>query len=142
MDVLEHVREPVELLAQLHARLKTSGYLLVTVPAFPSLWTAYDELAHHDKRYTLKALISELRSAHFALEEYFFLFGTLFPLFIIQRLALKWRPTSDAKLFKPVPSWLNSLLYTLTSFEMRTWMRHNRWWGSSVVALARREGRR
>jgi len=138
MDVLEHVDDPVELLTRLHGHLKSSGRLLLSVPAFPWLWTAYDRLAHHRKRYTLRELVSELQAAHFVVEERFFLFGLLFPFFVIQRLALKWRPHDDARLFKPTGPWLNRLLYALTSFEMRAGMPYNRWFGSSAVAIARR----
>lgn len=137
MDVLEHVDRPGDFLAQLRRQLKPSGLLLVTVPAFQSLWTAFDELAHHRKRYAYQELVSELHTAHFILEECFFLFGTLFPFFVLQRLALKWRPKKNAHLFKPAPSLLNSLLYAATFLEMHTWMPWNRWFGSSIAAYAR-----
>ncbi len=138
MDVLEHVEDPVDLLNHLHGLLKSSGRLLVTVPAFAWLWTTFDQIAHHRKRYSRKELVAELQSAHFVVEECFFLFGTLFPFFVGQRLALKWRPSRDARLFKPVVPWINRLIYRVTALEMRTWMPYNRWFGSSVVAVARR----
>jgi hypothetical protein len=137
MDVLEHVARPVELLARLHARLKPSGRLLVTVPAFSWMWTIHDQHSHHRKRYSRRELLSELKSAQLDVEECFFLFGFLFPLFVIQRLALKWQPADKARLFKPTSAWLNTLLYGITFLEMRTLMPWNRWFGSSVVAIAR-----
>jgi len=137
MDVLEHVPRPVELLTQLRSRLKPSGRLLVTVPAFSWLWTAYDVMAHHQKRYALKELESELRAAGFDLLECFFLFGALFPFFLIQRLALRWRKAGDARLFRPTAPWLNGLFYHITAWESRFWAPKNRWFGSSLVAIAR-----
>jgi SAM-dependent methyltransferase len=137
MDVIEHVDRPVELLASLYAQLKPSGRLLTTVPAFSWLWTTHDQHSHHRKRYSRHELVSELEAAQFIVGESFFLFGTLFPFFVIQRLGLKWRPDCDARTFQVVSPRLNRLLYAVTTWEMRTWMARNRWFGSSIVAIAR-----
>jgi len=137
MDVLEHVADPVALLSQLRAQLKPSGHLLVTVPAFSWLWTSFDQLAHHRKRYAFDELAAELRAAHCLIEENFFFFGMLFPFFVMQRLTLKWWPRGDARVFKPVPHWLNRLLYAMTRLELATWMPYNKYAGSTIVAIAR-----
>jgi 2-polyprenyl-3-methyl-5-hydroxy-6-metoxy-1,4-benzoquinol methylase len=58
-DVLEHLDEPERTLAALASRLKPRGWLLITVPASPALWTVRDEVVHHRRRYRT----GELRAA-------------------------------------------------------------------------------
>lgn len=52
LDVLEHLDEDTAALEALIQRLKPSGYMVITVPAYPWLWSAHDELNHHKRRYT------------------------------------------------------------------------------------------
>ena len=61
-DVLEHVEEDVESLSALARRLTPEGKILVTVPAFPSLWSNHDVSHHHFRRYT-RASLTERASA-------------------------------------------------------------------------------
>jgi len=138
MDVLEHTDTPIELLAQIRERLAPGGLLLVTVPAFQWLWTSYDDVAHHKKRYSIANLRNELLGSRLKIERLFFLFSALFPLFVLQRLWIR-ATASDPHVFKPVHPWINALLYGITKTEMRTWMPYNRGFGSSIVAMAGRE---
>lgn len=56
LDVLEHLEEDEASLKALYDKLKPSGWLLITVPAHPWLWSKHDELLHHKRRYKLKNL--------------------------------------------------------------------------------------
>jgi len=138
MDVLEHTDTPTELLAQMRDRLRPAGILLVTVPAFQWLWTSYDEVAHHKKRYSIANLQKEVLDSRLKIERLFFLFSALFPLFVLQRLWIR-ATAADPHIFKPVHPWINAFLYGITKTEIHTWMPYNRWFGSSIVAIARRE---
>ncbi len=55
-DVIEHLEKPEEMLQELHRVLQTSGVLVVTVPAFPFLWSQSDEFAGHQTRFTRSSL--------------------------------------------------------------------------------------
>lgn len=61
-DVLEHV-PPGPFLAEARRLLKPGGLLLLSVPAFPSLWSAVDERAGHRCRYRLAQARAELEAA-------------------------------------------------------------------------------
>jgi len=137
LDVLEHCPDPISLLRDLRSRLAEGGYLLVTVPAFQALWSHYDELAHHVKRYSFKMLTRELNAGGWHIESQFFLFALLFPLFAAQRIFVRLGLTHP-QLFKPVPAVINHVLYFLTRLEMLLFMRGNRWVGSSIIAFASR----
>jgi len=56
MDVLEHVEDDEGLLADLVAALSPGCWLLVTVPADPSLWSAHDVAFGHYRRYDRQGL--------------------------------------------------------------------------------------
>ena len=56
LDVLEHVEDDHTALEGLHRVLKPGGKLLLTVPAYPWMWSKHDEAHHHFRRYTRPAL--------------------------------------------------------------------------------------
>lgn len=51
LDVIEHLPDDLQALRQARDALKPGGYLFVTTPAFPQLWSYNDEMAHHLRRY-------------------------------------------------------------------------------------------
>jgi SAM-dependent methyltransferase len=55
-DVLEHIKDDTASLAALGARLAPGGQIVLTVPAFPALWSRHDERHHHFRRYTSKSI--------------------------------------------------------------------------------------
>lgn len=133
LDVLEHL-EPPRLLAEARRLLAPGGRLLLSVPAFASLWSARDERAGHKKRYRRRLLEAELAESGFQLDfatHYQFL---LFPLVWLSRKL-------DAKRKQPLerrpPAPLGRLLGAINLFEVGWWGRRSLPWGSSLIALAR-----
>lgn len=76
-DVLEHAEDDRALLATAVERLKPGGRLLVTVPAWPALFSAHDRALHHHRRYTPAALRTLLEGAGLVLDESGGLFHSL-----------------------------------------------------------------
>jgi SAM-dependent methyltransferase len=86
MDVLEHVPDDEAFLGALVAQqLQERGYLLVSVPAWPSLFTRYDVSVVHHRRYTPAQLAAVLRSAGLTVETG----GGLFHALLLQRVVEK-----------------------------------------------------
>lgn len=56
LDLLEHLDNDVACLREMAGLVRPGGLLLVTVPAFPSLWGDQDIVAHHVRRYTRPSL--------------------------------------------------------------------------------------
>jgi SAM-dependent methyltransferase len=77
INVLEHLAEPEEALLRVYEALVPGGHVIVLVPAFNFLFSRFDELIGHHRRYTLKSLANELRSAGFRIRKnvYFNFFG-------------------------------------------------------------------
>ena len=59
-DVLEHLEDDHEMVADLACVLKTDGLFFGTVPAHQWLWSTADEFAQHHRRYTRESLHSLL----------------------------------------------------------------------------------
>ena len=62
-DVLEHIPDDRGVIGQIHKALKPGGVLIATVPQHPWLWSAADDIAHHQRRYRRGELAEKLRDA-------------------------------------------------------------------------------
>lgn len=80
LDVLEHVEADRDALKGIAARLKPGGRILITVPAFPFMWSAHDVVNHHHRRYTKKTLRKVIADAGLTLETLSWFNSILFPL--------------------------------------------------------------
>lgn len=65
LEVLEHIEDDVSALAQWHSWLKPGGYLIMSVPAHTTRWSASDEWAGHFRRYEGSALDRLARESGF-----------------------------------------------------------------------------
>jgi SAM-dependent methyltransferase len=63
LDVIEHTPDDHVTLAELRRVCRAGGHLLVTVPAYPRLWSEHDVANHHHRRYTRAALRSAALAA-------------------------------------------------------------------------------
>ena len=62
-DVIEHVPDHGRCVQQLRDALHPGGTLIVTVPAHPALWSSWDEIQHHVRRFRPPELQSLLEEA-------------------------------------------------------------------------------
>lgn len=76
-DVIEHVPDDQTLLSAARERLKPGGRMLVTVPAFQSLFSKHDRALRHFRRYSLQELGTSLERAKFSVLHSGYLFGSL-----------------------------------------------------------------
>jgi SAM-dependent methyltransferase len=63
LDVIEHIDNDRHALQQLGRLLKRTGRLIVSVPALPELFSEFDEVQGHRRRYTAESLRSCLEGA-------------------------------------------------------------------------------
>lgn len=86
-DVLEHIDSDAESLAALAGRLGPDGKIIVTVPAFPFLWSRHDVSHHHFRRYTRRSLAEAAEKAGLRVRWSSYFNTLLFPLAIVTRAA-------------------------------------------------------
>ena len=89
-DVLEHLEDPDSLIAEFRRVLVPRGAVLVTVPAFQSLWGDEDDVAGHYRRYTKASLTAAFTQQGFTRIASEYLFASLVPPAAVMR-ALPYR---------------------------------------------------
>ncbi len=116
LNVIEHIEQDVAGLASLARKLRPGGRILITVPAFPWMWSAHDVVNHHKRRYTRRTLKALVAQAGLRLELMSWFNSLLFPLAATARVAgrLTGREDSDDKL-PPRP--INSLFEWVFGLE-------------------------
>jgi len=77
MDVLEHIEDERAVLSSLINKLKYSGRILITVPAFKFLYSHHDRFLKHYRRYNQNDILS-LLGRDFEIEECFYFYTILF----------------------------------------------------------------
>lgn len=68
LDVLEHVEFPITVLQHVHDSLRDDGAVIVTVPAYPWLYSRWDEQLGHFRRYTAKEFRAHANAAGFRVQ--------------------------------------------------------------------------
>ena len=116
LDVIEHIDEDRAGLESLAKKLRPGGRILITVPAFPWMWSAHDVVNHHKRRYTRRTLRALVAGAGLKLEMLSWFNSLLFPLAAASRLAgrLTGKQDSDDRL-PPRP--VNSLFEWVFGLE-------------------------
>lgn len=119
-DVLEHIADEAAILAQMRARLRAGGRLILTVPAHQNLWSSFDTASGHERRYTLGTLSGALRASGFEIEYLTYFMSLLFPPMWLRRRLLKRQQRDMAALldseFQIVPG-VNELAYQVLRQE-------------------------
>jgi SAM-dependent methyltransferase len=67
-DVVEHVDDDQSVFRELSRVLKKGGHLVLSVPIYAALWTDFDTLVGHARRYEPADLVEKLRSHHLEIE--------------------------------------------------------------------------
>jgi SAM-dependent methyltransferase len=116
-DVLEHVDDDQMALERLSPRLKLGGYILITVPAFPALWSRHDDLHHHKRRYTMERLRTILVSAGYNITRATYINNIMFPVIAGVRLMRRFLGMADADDLKVYPPFINQTLAGLFAGE-------------------------
>jgi dTDP-4-amino-4,6-dideoxygalactose transaminase len=84
-DVLEHIPEDEAVMASVHQALRPNGLFVVTVPQHAWLWSAADEQAHHQRRYSRAELRAKLERHGFKVRFCSSFVFTLLPLMYLAR---------------------------------------------------------
>jgi hypothetical protein len=140
MDVLEHIEDDRGFLAGLAGKMDPGAIVLMTVPAMPSLWSNWDVLLGHYRRYTKASLASAVELSGFEVVERSYLFPELIPLGWWRRAKERAgaADAADDAEFPDLPGPLNETLYRVASGTKAV---RSLWpAGTSLFARLRRTG--
>ncbi len=139
-DVLEHITDDRQSLAQLRNCLSDNGHLVLTVPAFSWLWSNHDVFLHHKRRYTRNGLVATLATLGFQVERATYFNFLLFPLTAAVRLVFRllavFGLTNDVGTALPHPA-VNGILFRIFASEQYLLERFNFPVGLSLLIVAR-----
>ena len=136
LDVLEHIEDDKRTLESIRTLLRPNGTLILTVPAFQSLWSAHDTINHHYRRYRKKPLITLLEKSGFRVQYASYFNTILFPAITLMR---KIRPNNEDDLHT-TKGWVNKFLTGVLTFEAKLIHFGARLpFGVSLIVIARRE---
>ncbi len=140
LDVLEHIDDDVASLRRLRENLAAGGRMVVTVPAFPWLWSAHDKVHHHKRRYTRDELRSKIESVGLKVGYISYYNSLLFPAAAmvrgLQRLRGRSQNKDEPQVDVSMPAgWLNRILYGLFIVEKYLIGRITFPFGLSLVAV-------
>ena len=109
-DVVEHVEEHDQALAEICRVLKPGGTALLTVPAFMSLWGFQDKVAHHVRRYRQGPFVRMVEAGGLKVaKSYYFNFVLFAPIWLARQVVKIIRPNIQSENDVNNP-WLNALL--------------------------------
>ncbi len=141
LDVIEHADDDVALLRAAGARLGPNGHLLVTVPAYPSLWSIHDVVTHHRRRYTRATLLRAVTEAGFAVRDLNYFNTLLFPLALAARWWARLFDRKEAGDFAIPPAPVNRLMKQIFETEKYLVPTVSLPFGLSLLCWAEREER-
>jgi SAM-dependent methyltransferase len=95
-DVIEHIPEDEAVMASVHRALRPNGLFILTVPQHAWLWSAADEQAHHQRRYSRADLRSKLERNGFKVRFCSSFVFALLPLMYLARRRRKPTGKADA----------------------------------------------
>ena len=144
LDVIEHTPDDRVALRELRRVCKPGGWLLVTVPAYPALWSLHDDANHHYRRYGRRMLRAAAVDAGWRIRRITSFNSLLLAPAAVVRIAQRQRPRSD---YRPEirlgPAWLNAVLERPLRLEAR-WLAQGRTLpaGLSLMAVLEHPGPR
>jgi len=146
-DVIEHLPDDAKVLFNVRGALAVGGFVVVTVPAFQALWSPWDDIEKHKRRYTRASLERALVGAGFDVVRSTYFFAPLF----FAAAGMKAVRVAKRRLFGEKPaahigelteaknvSGLNQLMLAVLGPERRVLSAGRLPFGTSVLAIAKR----
>jgi len=137
-EIIEHIEDVPAFLNACLSYLKPGGHLLINVPAYKFLFSRYDEVAGHVRRYDSQMLrnhlnVPSLKEVQVSYWGFFYV-----PLLVIRRFLLNAKKgVSDQEIYKtgylPPARWINSILTLLSRIE--SWFLLGTTFGTAILAI-------
>jgi 2-polyprenyl-3-methyl-5-hydroxy-6-metoxy-1,4-benzoquinol methylase len=142
-DVIEHIENDDAFLVKTRELLRDKGIIFLTVPACMSLWSYFDEISEHKRRYNKDEIIRKLSKAGFDTINASYFMSLTFPIMYLSRTRgkLKKEEKENIVIKELRPNKLvNTALYYLLLIEyifLKIGLKVS--FGSSLIVLAKRK---
>ena len=138
LDVIEHIDRDIDSLKVIHSHLALNGKAIITVPAYMFLWSSFDELNKHKRRYTLAELNTKLVQAGFTVERISYYNSLLFPVVFIVRMFNSFFKRDGSSEIEMPSRLINSLLKKIFGLEKYILNYINLPCGVSILAVVKK----
>ncbi|MGC4047949.1 MAG: methyltransferase domain-containing protein [Armatimonas sp.] len=140
LDVLEHIENHVAAAGEIARVLKPGGTLVVTVPAYRSLWSRHDVALHHVRRYRAPEMQKLLADTGLSVEKCTYTVSALFPaVWMVRRWQNAFQKGTPAVAdAQPTLPWLNTLLRRELDLESNLVLSGSLPFGLTVFAIAKK----
>jgi 2-polyprenyl-3-methyl-5-hydroxy-6-metoxy-1,4-benzoquinol methylase len=119
LDVLEHLRYPSLALRNAAQCMSESGKIIFTVPAYPMLFSDWDERLGHFRRYTSNMLRIHAKEAGLRVLQLTHWNSFTLPVACVLRMLRKVFPSKTGSEFPHVSPWVNRMLIHAADVEHR-----------------------
>lgn len=136
LDVLEHVKNDLQFIQCAKNMLKKGGYILINVPAFNSLYSKYDSVAGHQKRYNRGEIIKLCTASQLKMKKMTYWGSTFLPILILRKILLMFVSNKNVIRvgFESKNSIINRILFWLIRLEITP----NPYFGTSFLCLLKK----
>ncbi len=135
LDVLEHVDDN-KTLKEIYRILKPKGILIVSVPAYQSLWSRWDEALHHKRRYNKKSLQMLFKENHLKLKKISYMFSFLLPpVFILRKIKSFLYSNDYPSDFRLAPPLINLIMLNISRIEHKLVLKNSVPFGTSIICV-------
>lgn len=136
LDVLEHTDENATL-QEAKRILKPGGIIIMTVPAYQWLWSTWDEVLKHKKRYTKRDLEAVVKKNGLTIISSSYMYSfLLLPVFIFRKL--KSQKKSYESDFSTNPALINAFFTFLSNIERHFVIRGLVPFGTSLIVVCKK----
>lgn len=135
-DIIEHIDDDLQALAEIRRVLKPGGKAILMVPAFQALWGVQDRISHHKRRYRLREFARKLKSSGLmVVDKYYFNYLLFIPIFLVRKLIdwLHLKVENENAINTP---WLNHILIRVFDFDVYSAPHLKPPFGVSILAIA------
>jgi SAM-dependent methyltransferase len=142
-DVIEHIEDDRRAVAQMFRALRPGGYLVVSVPQHMFLWSQFDELGYHYRRYGRGEMERLLTSEGFTIVDSRSFNSILLPMMALSRLRKRSGRSVDVDVLDElrISPALNSMLSAALRLEAAMSETGVKWpVGGSRVVVASKGG--
>ena len=141
-DVIEHISEEDIVLKEINNSLKKNGKFIFSVPQHEFLWSIYDDLGFHKRRYSRKYLVQKLKENNFEIIYINSFNSFLLPAMYVSRFLNKFKKKEEFDVMDElkINNFLNNIFKKILNFEyFLSKIGINFQFGGSLIGIAKKK---